>query len=197
MKKSVKIILLLSLSTIQLFSQTVKSVSPINFVVSGALELGGDEVAKIYFTNGEDQSVKAGQGGSIAVGGELQFPKEKRLLLRSTIGIKYVTTQADNAHIRLTRFPIHLTANWQISDKVRIGAGLVSHQNIRFKADGVGDNVRFKAANGPFFEIAYRNFGLSYTLMSYKDQTNIVYSANAIGLTCSGIIRGSSIKKKV
>tara|TARA_R110000868_G_scaffold259361_5_gene517306 strand:+ start:66913 stop:67152 length:240 start_codon:yes stop_codon:yes gene_type:complete len=79
-------------------------------LIGVALELGGDNVAEIQFENGDSQDVKAGQGGSIAIGAEVQVPSIKFLLLQGTIGIKYVTTQADIAHIRLTRIPIEFTA---------------------------------------------------------------------------------------
>ncbi|WP_071594884.1 hypothetical protein [Pontibacter roseus] len=187
-----KRLLLLSILGLATFHASVaqeveKKPSPLKFLVGGAFEFGGDEVAEIYFTNGDAQSVKAGQGVSLALGGQLQFPKAERLLLRATLGYKYVTTQADNAHIRLTRVPLHLTANWMATDKIRLGAGLVSHQNIQFKADGIGQDVTFKGASGPIFEVAYGIAGLTYTVMEYKDQANHTYAANAIGLTISGV----------
>ncbi len=162
-----------------------KTASPLKFLINGALELGGDEVAEVYFTNGNTQSVNAGQGISFGVGGQLQIPKVEKLLLRGTIGYKYVTTAADNAHIRLTRVPIHLTANFMATPKLRLSAGLASHRGIRFEADEIGQDVTFKPASGPIFEIAYHGIGLSYTAMKYQDQDNISYAANAIGLTFS------------
>lgn len=168
--------------------EEVKKQPPVKLLLGGALELGGDEVAEVYFTNGDVQSVRAGQGGSVAIGAQLQLPNVEKLLFRGTLGYKYVTTQADNAHIRLTRVPLIFTANWMATDKIRIGAGLASHQAIRFKADGIGNDITFKAANGPTFEVAYGVVGLSFTAMKYKDNSNISYSANAIGLTVSGVL---------
>lgn len=176
-------------ATTQTETQPTESVyRPVRLLLGGALEMGGDEVAKVFFTNGDDQSVKAGQGGSVAIGAEFQFRKVEQLLLRATVGYKYVTTQADNAHIRLTRVPLHFTANWMAHKHVRLGAGIVSHQAIKLNADGIGENVTFDAAAGPIFEVAYRGIGLSYTIMNYKDHANNTYSANAIGLTISGVL---------
>ena len=165
--------------------ETKKRSSPFRFLISGGLELGGDEIAEIYFTNGNKQSVRAGQGGLIGVGGQFQIPGAERFLLRSTVGIKYVTTAADDAHIRLTRIPIIVTGNFMATPKLRLSAGLSMHRSIWFKTDGVGDDYRFKPANGPIFEIAYAGVGLTYTAMTYKDQANHSYSANAIGLSFS------------
>lgn len=172
----------------QSFAQDAEKKQPqVRFLAGGALELGGDEVAEVYFTNGDVQSVNAGQGISVAVGGQLQFPKVEKLLLRATVGCKYVTTQADNAHIRLTRVPIVVTANWMLTEKIRLGAGLATHQFIQFKADGIGQDVTFKGATGAVFELAYDVVGLSYTAMKYTDQSNMTYSANAIGITLTGV----------
>ena len=161
---------------------------PLRFLLGGAIEFGGDEVAEVYFTNGDTQSVNAGQGISFFVGGQYQFPKVEQLLLRASVGYKYVTTQADNVHIRLTRVPLIFTANWVIAEKVRLGAGIAMHQGINFKADGVGDDISFSNASGPIFEIAYRGIGISYTVMTYKDQADLSYSANAFGITLSGVL---------
>lgn len=174
-----------------LFSQDsiiIRKELPVRFLIKGALELGGDNVAEVFFTNGESQKVRAGQGGSIAIGAQVQFLKVERLLLHATVGYKYLTTAADNVHIRLTRVPIHLTANWKFSDNFRLGAGLAMHQAIRFKTDGLGEDYSFDAAKGPFFEFAYRGIGLSYTAMKYKDQNMNTYSANAIGLSFTLVV---------
>jgi hypothetical protein len=160
-----------------------KKVSPVRCLIRGALEMGGDNVAEVYFTNGEKQSVKAGQGGSIAIGGEFQVPHVESLLFQATVGYKYVTTKADNVHIRLTRVPIHFTANWMATKKLRLGAGIATHQAIRFKTDGLGEDISFNSATGPTFEVAYRGIGITYTAMTYKDQDKHSYSANAIGLS--------------
>lgn len=160
-----------------------KKASPVRLLVGGALEIGGDRVAQVYFTNGETQSVRAGQGISVAVGGELQVPQLERLRLRATVGYKYVTTAADNAHIRLTRVPIQLTANYMLTEHLRAGAGLALHRGIKFTADGIGQNITFQGATGPTFDLAYRGIGLMYTHMTYTDQFGDKYGANAFGIT--------------
>jgi hypothetical protein len=160
----------------------------LRFLIMSGLELGGDEVAEVYFTNGETQGVKAGQGISLGVGGQYQVPGVEKLLLRATVGVKYVTTQAENVHIRLIRMPIHVNANWMAGKKFLIGAGLATHQALRFKADGIGDDIKFQPAYGPRFEVSYAGVGLTYTPMKYTDDRNNRYSANSIGLSLTGVI---------
>ena len=162
--------------------------SALRFLISVAGEFGGDEIAVTRFEDGQTQSMQAGQGVSVAVGGQYQIPKAEKFLLRGTVGYKYITTMATNAHIRLTRVPVILSANYMVAKKLRLSAGLTNHQVIQFKADGVGEDAKFKSAAGPIFEIAYHGIGLTYTTMNYKDSQNSSYSANSIGVSLSTTI---------
>ena len=57
------------------------------------------EVAEILFTNGESQSVNAGQGIALSAGCIFQLPSMSWLAVDATVDFKSVTTQAENAHI--------------------------------------------------------------------------------------------------
>ena len=174
------------------FGQETKSTPSLRLLINGAIELGGDPVATVGFTNGDSQNVNAGQGISVGVGGELSLLNSQQFRLRGSIGIKYVTTAADNAHIRLTRIPMILTANWVVKDDWRIGAGIVSHQAIRFNGGGIGSNFKLSSPAGPVIEVAYKGIGLSYTILTYKDEFGDSYGANSIGLTLSGVFSGKN-----
>ena len=102
---------------------------------------------------------------------------------------------ATNAHIRLTRVPIQLTANYMAAKKLRLSAGLANHQVIQFKSDGLGEDGKFKSSSGPIFEVAYSGIGLTYTGMTYKDSQNNGYSANSIGLAFTTTISRMSKNK--
>jgi len=173
---------------VSLAQEVVKKPSPFRVFLDAALEFGGDDVAEVHFLDGNTQSVKAGQGLSVALGGEYRLPKAEQFALRAAAGYKYVTTMADNANIRLTRFPLYLTANWMPVKKLRLGAGIANHQHIQFKADGWGSDIKLTGSTGPLFEAAFRGFALRYTVMKYKDQDNYSYSANSIGLSISGFL---------
>ena len=75
MKKTLLFLIFACFTAINLLSQETseKKESPIKlkFLLGGALEFGGDSVAEILFEDGSDQSVNAGQGGTIFAGGEL------------------------------------------------------------------------------------------------------------------------------
>lgn len=153
-----------------------------NFLITGALELGGDKLGTIFFADGSTQNIYAGQGGTISIGAELNFLKTNGLFLRGTLGYKYVTTKADNVHIRLTRIPMELTANWNFSKKFWTGLGIVTHSSIKLKFDGLAKNENYQSSLGQIIKIGYGGIGLSYTIMSYKDRLNNKYSANSVGL---------------
>ncbi len=113
--------LVLFLPATKVFAQQPEKPVTAKFLVEAGIEYGGDEILQVFFTNGEDQTMRAGQGGYIAVGGDFQFSNVKQLMLRTSIGIKYNTTAADNANIRLTRFPVHLTPFWKINNDFQVG----------------------------------------------------------------------------
>lgn len=156
---------------------------PIRLLVAGALELGGDEVAEVFFTNGESQSVNAGQGGSLFVGGQFQLPAVNLFFARASVGFKYVTTQAENVNIRMTRVPIHLTGHVRVAEDFHLGGGLALHQSTRFKADGLGDDVKFDSAAGPRIEVGWKGLALTYTNMSYTADNGNTYDASNFGLS--------------
>lgn len=160
---------------------------PVRFLLGGALELGGDKVAEVFFTDGSTQFIKAAQGGTIYAGAQFRLNQKETFFLRSSIGIKYVTTKAENAHIRLSRIPLQLTANYISPDKIRLAAGLVTHQAIRLNFDGLGENAKFTSTPGVIMEAGYGAVALSYTFMTYKDNASRSFAANAIGLTISGV----------
>ena len=101
---------------------------------------------------------------------------------------------ASNANIRLTRVPVVFSANYMAAKKLRLSAGMTSHQVIQFNADGLGEDAEFKSAAGPILEIAYRGIGLTYTAMTYKDSQNASYSANSIGVSLTTTISGKKGK---
>ncbi len=165
---------------------------PIGFLLGGALEFGGDNIAEVYFTDGSTQKMNAGQGGTLFAGAQVRLNKAEKLFLRGSVGIKYLTTKADNVHVRLTRIPLQLSLNYVPVKKLRLAAGIVSHQAINLKFDGIGEDAKFKSSPGLQLETGYGPFALSYTIMKYKDADNTSYNANAIGLTISGVIRSKN-----
>ena len=167
---------------------TATNQQPIRFLLGGALEFGGDNLAEVYFTDGSVQKMNSGQGGTVFAGTQVRLTKSEKLFLRGSMGFKYLTTKADNANLRLTRIPLQLSLNYMPIKKLRLATGIVTHQAINLKFDGLGQDAKFTSVPGLQFEAGYGLFALSYTLMTYKDANKASYSANAIGITISGVI---------
>jgi len=179
------LLLVFCLITIQNFAQDSKLPPKTKFLIEAGIEYGGDEILQVFFTNGEDQTMRAGQGGFISFGGQFEFKNVKQFMIRTSIGIKYNTTAADNANIRLTRFPINLTPFWKITDDVRLGVGVSTHLGAKLNGDGFIPDVKFTSEAGPRFEFGYKWFALTYTAINYKDDFNKSFSASSFGASVS------------
>ncbi|HEX8432195.1 MAG TPA: hypothetical protein VF625_12985 [Longimicrobium sp.] len=164
-------------------AQTSASGPSVRFVVEGVLEAGGDEVATVTFQDGDTQTVRSGQGGTLAVGGHLRLNQASPFGVRATAGFKYVTTAADNAHITLTRIPLELVGTYELPNGVNFAAGFVRHTAIKFSADGVGDDLEFEDANGGTAELGWKWVALTYTVMRYTDVQGGEYTANNAGVS--------------
>ena len=184
-----QLLLILHLSLFLLFtaahSQETKNPLKAKFLIEGGAEFGGDEILTVFFTEGGDQTMRAGQGGFLALGGQFELQETKRFMLRASIGVKYNTTAADNANIRLTGIPIHLMPYWRLNEDFRLGIGIASHQNVRFKGDGFVEDIDFKGAIGPRFEFGYKWVALTYTLLDYESDMGNNITANSVGLSLS------------
>lgn len=184
-----KILLLFNLGLILIYSeahsQQTKNPLIAKFLIEGGGEFGGDEILTVFFEDGDNQKMRAGQGGFLTLGGQFEFRETKNFMLRASIGIKYTTTAADNANIRLTRIPIHLMPYWVIKEDFRLGVGITSHQNVRLKGDGFVEDIDFKGTLGTRFEIGYKWVAVTYTILDYKSEMGQKISANSLGLSFS------------
>jgi len=173
------------LITSSTFSQTINSAVKGKFLLEGGIEYGGDEILKVFFTNGGDQTMRAGQGGYIAAGGQFEFSGIKNFMLRTSISIKYNSTAADNANIRFTRIPITLMPHLLLKNNFRVGLGITTHQSINFKGDGFVDDIKFTSSIAPRFEFGYKWIAITYTPIKYKAETGESLSASAFGVSLS------------
>lgn len=159
------------------------------FVLEAALEAGGDRVVETLFEDGTTQTMRAGQGGTVAIGGEIRPHWESPLALRATVGFKYVTTAATNVDITLTRVPIEVVGTYTLANDFRVGGGYVRHSAARFKGGGLGPDVDFEEAQGGTIELGWRWLALSYTMLNYTDEFGNRYDASSGGLSLLGTFR--------
>jgi hypothetical protein len=176
--------------TVQLSAQRQAQPAPVQLLVGGALEFGGDKVGQIYTDEGTSQIIRGAQGISLSAGGQLRFPSFDRFMLHATVGYKYFRTMTDGAHVRLTRIPVHLTAHYFVTKDVRLGAGVLTDRNIRFNGDGLGANTAYDPSFGIKLELGWRNFAFGYTIMDYIRENDRERCAGGIGLTYLRTISG-------
>ncbi|MEL6926220.1 MAG: hypothetical protein AAFO94_19415, partial [Bacteroidota bacterium] len=125
----------------------------------------------------------------IEAGAQYQLPKVPQLLIRGTLGFKFLLNPTENARTRITRFPVHLSANWVIKEDFRLGVGATNHLAAKVVGDGFVEDRDFDSSTGPRFEFAYKGFALSYTIINYTDQSDgEVFSANCFGISYSGTL---------
>jgi len=167
------------------FSQESAKSIKANFLLEGGIEYGGDEILEVTFTDGDSQTVLAGQGGYVAVGGEFSLPSIKAVSLRASIGYKYNTTAAENANITLTRIPINIIPYWHLNKYIRLGIGLTTHQFIQFEGDGFVPDIDFESSFGPRIELAYKFIALTYTQIDYRIPAISSVSAGSFGISVS------------
>jgi len=149
------------------------------------LEFGGDEVARVYFQDQSEQSVRAGQGATLALGGHYR-PADSNFDFTATVGYKFVTTKATNATISLNRTVFELRADYFLPNSTWIGAGPVWHSGIRLDADGLAPNMDFGTASGFTVKYGWKWIAASYTAIKYKDEFGLTYSGDAFGISLVG-----------
>lgn len=153
-------------------------------VLDLGVEYGGDHVATTFFTNGNEQKMLAGQGGTAALGVEVRPHRAHPLAGRATVGYKFVTTAADNASIRLTRIPIEVVGSYQLGRDVWAGAGYVHHAAVKYEGDGFAEDASFSGGHGVTAELGWRWFALTYTYMTYRlEEIDETFDASSVGVS--------------
>ena len=173
-------------TTTPIFSQEAEKPVVAKFLIEGGFDWGGDEILQVFFTNGGDQTMRAGQGINLGIGGELQFTNIKQFMLRSAISLKWSPTAADDANIMFLRFPIHLTPFWKINEDFRFGVGITTHLSPKLRGDGLFPDVTYTSSANPRFEFGYKWAALTYTAMTYTDEQSENFSGNSFGISFSG-----------
>lgn len=175
------LILLVSIFPDNVFSQKSDS-THVRFLIDIGVHYGGDDIATVQFISGDEQEMLAGQGIALAVGGEFTIPNFKYALLRTTIGLKYSTTAADNANIMFLRYPLNLMAFAVPADDIRIGIGATSHLGAVLKGDGFFDDVKYDSSFGPRVEVGYKWVSLIYENITFTDDSGNEYDGSSFGV---------------
>lgn len=133
----------------------------LKLLLGGGIELGGDEVYELFFTNGDSSSGRAGQGGYLELGGDYQISQVPQLHIRGSVGFKFLLNPSENADTRITRFPVNVSGNWMINDDFRFGLGVSKHLGAKVVGDGFVEDRDFSSSIGPRMELAFKGITAS------------------------------------
>jgi len=135
------------------------------------LGLGGDWLGTVFYSNGTDEDMNAGDGLSLGGG----FVHR----INSRFGVKYTATYnvwsatASNADILKSAFPIDIIPYYRTGDH-KVGLGLSYHFSPKMDWDGFFPNDEFDDAAGITLEYGFRWFTFSYTDIDYEIGTESV-----------------------
>lgn len=155
----------------------------LGFVLEGGFEFGGAKVVELTFTNGDTQSLTAGQGGTIAAGVQYRPAALPRLAVAATVGYKFVTNASENADIGISRIPVEVVGRWSLDPDWWLGAGVVRHSSVKVNGDGFFPDFEFDASTGTTLELGWRWVALTYTAMEYTAPTDEKFDAGAFGVS--------------
>jgi len=152
------------------------------FLAQVDLDFGGDDIATVYFEDDSSQDVKAGQGVALSVGGYFRPIENSSFELQGSLGYKYVTTQADNADIHVSRTLLQLEALYRWPNGFYLGAGLMEHMNPKLSGDGFFEDVEFDDATGFNAELGWKWIGVHYTNITYQNDFVEDVDASCVGV---------------
>ena len=148
-----------------------------------AVEFGGDEVVELLFTNGNSQTLRAGQGLTAAAGLRVQPVPTVPVSGFAQVGYKFLLNASDNADIRLTRFPIEVGVHGHITPDVWAEAAYTRHLSVSLNGDGFFPDEEFDSSNGVTLGAGWRWIGASYTIINYTAQNGTEIDASNVGIT--------------
>lgn len=155
---------------------------PIAFVFDLGFEFGGDDVATVFFTNGDSQDIEAGRGVTAGVGISWMPSNDTPVDIRATIGYKYTTTAADNADISMSRVMLAVVPTYRFDGGFWLAAGAERHISTKFDADGLTDNIEFDDATGFTLQAGYKAFAVRYLSIKYEGPFEGELDGSAVGL---------------
>ncbi len=153
------------------------------FLVRGDLEFGGDDLVTVDFDEGDSQTIKAGQGVSAGVGGWFRPLVDNPLEIHALVGLKYVTTAADNADVNVSRVVLKLDGVYRFSNDWFASIGLTHHSSPELDGDGFFEDISFDDATGVTLGVGWKWIGLNYTNIEYSSEFYEDVDASSIGLS--------------
>jgi hypothetical protein len=155
-------------------------------VIVAGVDFGGDKIVTVQFTNGNSDSIRAGDGLYLGAGVSIRDDDNKIEFL-GTLNYKYTSISADNGSVTWTRIPLDALAFYRW-EKFRLGGGVTYHTSPKISGSGFAsgsvtvDNALGEVVQGDFLVGPKFWIGLRYTHITYKN-SNGSAKGDSAGLT--------------
>lgn len=162
------------------------------WVIGLGVDFGGEELGKLYFTDGSSAAVKANNGLAFNVGAILANGKNSAFSTQVTLGYKYGGQRGTDGSVTWTAIPLELIEYYQLSS-LRMGLGL-SYQirpqlNVNLPASNYTD--KYNNAIGLIAQIGWAPAGKHYSVdlryTSIKFQLSDVPDAPMVSGNVAGL----------
>lgn len=134
---------------------------------------GGDTVARVVYTNGDSDKVRAGGLVAFTTGVEMQFTP--LVSAQTLIGYHVDGITASNGDVRFDRVPAELLGHFRLTDTFRIGGGARYSSRVRTRSSGEASGTvpdeNFRNTLGSVVEGEFtlgRNLGIKLRYVSEK-----------------------------
>lgn len=136
-----KILLVVALAVVSAFNaQAADAGAPFRFLLGVGLTGGGDTLVTVPFTDGSQDSIKA--GGIVHLYGGGEYRVSDRFALQATVGYHINDTRAaSNGSVRFTRIPVDVLALFNVTDQIRLGGGVQFVGDAKLRGSGVASNI--------------------------------------------------------
>ena len=148
-------------------------------MVDAGLGFGGDKLVTVFYTNGDSQSIYAGDGLFSDFGVQHNFT-DTDWSFKATAGFDTWAASGHHSDVTFTRYPVDALALYTFGYN-HIGFGLTEHFSPKLDLDGLGPNATFDPATGVVLQYQYWLFGVRLTGIRYK-----VSNGCASGCTING-----------
>ena len=162
--------------------------SKARFFVGMGFTGGGEKIATVEYTDGDDGDVTF--GSLIQMGGGVDYRINQDLSLQASIHTHISSEGADNGAIRFTRMPIELLGYYNVTPQWRLGVGARYVSSAKIKSRGVANigNFSFDNTVGAIVEAEYalgERVGIKLRYVSEKYQlegSSEKLSGNHVGI---------------
>ena len=146
---------------------------------------GGDKLATIIYTNGDQKDINAGDAVFADIGVLHNFA-DSNWSFKGTNGYSFITVHASNNDSTFSRVPIDLLAIYSHGDH-HFGLGMTYHMSPHLDLGSFGPSADFDNATGLILQYQYWMFGVRYTGITYKASagtpcTKCSFDGSSLGL---------------